>query len=198
MECKIVEYGELNEEQKKQAVELFMEGFGHFMTFSKDEKLKRKLFQELFHPSLFSGYVEGEKVLGLLGIATSKARPLKFERDICVKYFGKWKGAILSKQMNAIFQKQVVKEPRELYIDVLVTGREARRKGVGTTLLNHAFGLDGYDTYSIEVFSNNQAAISLYEKSGFVVEKREKGSLMRFLGAGYPIKMKKQRSVKAG
>jgi len=50
MECKIVEYGELNEEQKKQAVELFMEGFGHFMTFSKDEKLKRKLFQELFHP----------------------------------------------------------------------------------------------------------------------------------------------------
>jgi len=198
MECKIVEYGELNEEQKKQAVELFMEGFGHFMTFSKDEKLKRKLFQELFHPSLFSGYVEGEKVLGLLGIATSKARPLKFERDICVKYFGKWKGAILSKQMNAIFQKQVVKEPKELYIDVLVTGREARRKGVGTALLNHAFGLDGYDTYSIEVFSNNQAAISLYEKSGFVVEKREKGSLMRFLGAGYPIKMKKQRSVKAG
>ena len=87
--------------------------------------------------------------------------------------------------------KQVVKEPKELYIDILVTGKEARRKGVGTALLNHAFGLEGYDTYSIEVFSNNQAAIRLYEKSGFVVEKREKGSLMRFLGVGYPIKMKK-------
>lgn len=48
MEYKIVEYGCLNEFQKKQAVELFMEGFGHFMTFSKDEVLKRKLFLEMF------------------------------------------------------------------------------------------------------------------------------------------------------
>lgn len=75
------------------------------MTFSKDEDLKRKLFLEIFHPSLFQCYVEEEKVLGLMGIATSEARPLKFDYNICIKYFGKFKGAILSKQMNAIFQK---------------------------------------------------------------------------------------------
>ncbi len=191
MEYKIVEYGCLNEYQRKQAVELFMEGFGHMMTFSKDGALKRKLFLEIFHPSLFKCYVEDEKVLGLMGIATSEVRPLKFSYDVCIKYFGKFKGAILSKQMNAIFQKPVVKSKEELYIDVLVTGSEARRKGVGTALLNYAFGLKEYDIYFLEVFSNNQEAISIYEKNGFIVDKREKLSPMRFLGAGYPIRMRK-------
>lgn len=45
--------------------------------------------------------------------------------------------------------------------------------------------------YTIVEYSNNQAAISLYEKNGFIVDKKETLSLMRFLGAGYPIKMKK-------
>ena len=191
MEYKIVEYGCLNECQKEQAVNLFMEGFGHFMKFSKDEDLKRKLFLEIFHTSLFRCYVEEEKVLGLMGIATDKMRPLNFDYDLCIKYFGKFKGAILSKQMNAIFQTPVVKSKNELYIDILVTGREARRKGVGTALLNHAFEIEEYTVWYVETFSNNQAAIRLYEKNGFKVDKNKKLSLMRFLGAGYPIKLKK-------
>lgn len=191
MKFKIVEYGCLNELQKNQAVELFIEGFGHFMTFSKDEDLKRKLFFEMFHPTLFLCYVEDEKVLGLMGIATNKIRPLNFDYDLCIKYFGKIKGAILSKQMNAIFQSPVVKTKSELYIDILVTGSEARRKGVGTALLNHAFEMEGYTVWSVEAFSNNQAAISLYEKNGFRIEQRKKRSLMRFLGAGYPIRLRK-------
>ena len=188
---KITEYGCLNDSQKKQAVELFMEGFGHFMTFSKDEALKRKLFFEIFHASLFKCYVEDEKVLGLMGIATNKIRPLNFDCDVCIKYFGKLKGTILSKQMNAIFQTPVVKSDDELYIDILVTSSAARRKGVGTALLNYAFETEGYTAWLVEVFSNNQAAISLYEKSGFKVHKQNKLSFMRFLGSGYPILMKK-------
>lgn len=191
MEYKILEYGCLNEHQQKQAVELFMEGFGHFMTFSKDDELKRKLFLELFHPSLFRCYVAEENVLGLMGIATNTMRPLNFDRDACIKYLGKSKGTILSKQMNAIFQSPVVKSDSELYIDILVTGSAARRKGVGTALLNHAFGIEGYTAWSVEVFSNNPTAISLYEKCGFQVYQRKKWSFMRFLGAGYPILMRK-------
>lgn len=191
MEYKIIEYGCLNEYQRKQAIELFMEGFGHFMTFSKDENLKRMFFFEIFHPSLFKCYVEEDRVLGLMGIATSEVRPIKFSYDICIKYFGKIKGAIISKQMNAIFQKPVVKSKEELYIDVLVTGSDARRKGVGTILLNYAFGLKDYEVWFVEAFSNNQAAINLYQKKGFIVDKREKLSPMRFLGAGYPIRMRK-------
>ena len=191
MKNKIVEYGCLNEIQKKQAIELFMEGFGHFMTFSKDEELKRKLFLEIFHDSMFKCYVEDEKVLGLMGIATNKIRPLNFDYDACVKYFGKPKGAILSKQMNAIFQTPVVKSDDELYIDILVTGSKARRKGVGTALLNHAFEIEGYTTWSVEAFSDNQAALRLYEKNGFKVDKEKKLSLMRLLGSGYPVKLRR-------
>lgn len=59
------------------------------MTFSKDGALKRKLFPEIFHPFLFKCYVEEEKVLGLMGIATSEVRPLKFSYDV---WHGKIKG----------------------------------------------------------------------------------------------------------
>lgn len=196
-EYKIIEYGCLTECQRKQAVELFMEGFGHMMTFSKEEELKRKLFFEIFHPSLFKCYVKEGQVLGLMGIATKEARPLKFDYDACVKHFGKFKGAILSKQMNAIFQSPVVNSEKELYIDVLVTGSNARRQGIGAALLNYAFEQKEYEVFSIEVFSKNQPAINLYEKSGFKVDKRKRLSPMRFLGAGYPIRMKTAKNVVA-
>ena len=41
MEKTIKEYGKLTVEQKKEAVELFLIGFGRFMTFSGDEALKK-------------------------------------------------------------------------------------------------------------------------------------------------------------
>ena len=99
---------------------------------------------------------------------------------------------MISRQMNAVFQKPVVSFQDELYIDVLVTGSGARRKGVASTLLNDVFRQKRYSVCYLHVFSTNQPAISLYEKHGFTVDRREKGSLMRFLGAGYPIRMKKQ------
>ncbi|MBO4438966.1 MAG: GNAT family N-acetyltransferase [Spirochaetaceae bacterium] len=191
MEYTIVNYSKLNENQRKQAVELFMEGFGHMMTFSKDGALIRSLLAEIFDPELFRCYVEGEKVLGLIGIATNEVRPLNFRLEPCVKYFGNMRGKMISNQMNSIFQKPVVESADELYIDVLVTSGETRRKGVGSALLNHAFAQKGYNTFYVHVFSKNLPAIKLYEKNGFVVEKREKFSLMRLLGNGYPVKMKK-------
>ena len=187
----IINYGALNENQRKQAVELFMEGFGSMMTFSKDGALIRKLLVEIFDQELFKCYVEGEKVLGLLGVATNKVRPLNFKLESCVKYFGNMRGKIISSQMNGVFQKPVVKFADELYIDVLVTSGEARRKGVGSALLNYAFALKGYNIFYVHVFSKNMPAIKLYEKNGFLVEKREKFSLMRLMGNGYPVKMRK-------
>ena len=77
MSYEIMEYARLTLTQKSQAVDLFMEGFGHMMTFSKDEKLKKELMLEIFHPNLFRCYVEDGKVLGLLGIATHEIRPIE-------------------------------------------------------------------------------------------------------------------------
>jgi len=189
----ITEYGTLNEEQKLQAVDIYLEGFGHMMTFSKDKTTLRKLFFEILHPSLFKCYVEQEQVLGIMGLATNELRPLNFNINICRDLFGNIKGKILSKQMNAIFQAPVVTNRNELYIDVLATAGTARGKGVATTLLQYAFGLAEYDSCFIEVFSKNEPALRLYQKVGFSIYKEEKFSLLRLAvsGMGYPIKMKK-------
>ena len=51
-EYKIVEYGNLSDTQKEQAIEIFMEGFGHMMTFSKDKDVLKELFKSGFDDSL--------------------------------------------------------------------------------------------------------------------------------------------------
>lgn len=191
-EYRIAEYGSLNTEQKEQAIEIFIEGFCHMMTFSKDKDVLKALFKSGFDNSLFVCYIEGEKVLGIMGLATNKVRPLKFEHDICVSLFGKMKGKILCKQMNTIFQKAVVKGERELYIDILATAGNARGKGVATRLLTYAFELQEYELCYIEVFSKNRTAARLYEKLGFNVYKKEIFSPMCFIGSGYPILMRKE------
>ena len=72
-----------------------MDGFGKFMTFSKDEKVKKQLFMEIFDSKLFLCYLECDKVLGLMGLGTNKVRPINFKKDVCKKYFGKFKGSII-------------------------------------------------------------------------------------------------------
>ncbi len=191
MEAKILKYGKLTDGQKAEAVDLFLEGFGHFMTFSKDEAAKKKLFIEIFDPELFICYLEEDKVLGLMGLGNNKKRPIDFKKEICQKYFGKLKGSLVSKQMNAIFQKPAVSSDRELYLDTLVTASSARKKGIGTALINEACSFGDYDSVVVEVFSDNENAIKFYEKNGFVTVKENKGSVMRFLGSGYPITMSK-------
>ena len=191
METQILNYGKLTDAQKTEAVDLFLEGFGHFMNFSKDEAAKKKLFIEIFDPELFICYLEEDKVLGLMGLGNNKKRPIDFKKESCQKYFGKLKGSLVSKQMNAIFQKPAVSLDRELYLDTLVTASSARKKGIGTALINEACSFGDYDSVVVEVFSDNENAIKFYEKNGFVTVKENKGSVMRFLGSGYPITMSK-------
>ena len=108
MEKQIVEFGKLNDTQKLEAVELFLIGFGHFMTFSKDEEKKKKLFLEIFSPDLFVCYLENDNVLGLMGLGNNKTRPIDFKKEICQNEacsYGNYKKLVtevFSKNENAI------------------------------------------------------------------------------------------------
>lgn len=191
----ITQYGELTASQKEEAAKLFLDGFGVFMTFSKDEKKKEELFAKVLDPKLFLCYLEEGKVLGLLGLGTSKVRPINFKKEICQKLFGRFKGAIISKQMNAIFQKQAVSSETELYIDTIVVDPGYRQKGIGTILLDKAAQFGKYDTLVLEVFSKNKAAISFYKKNGFDIKKEKRVSFMSLFGSGHPIVMAKSISA---
>jgi ribosomal protein S18 acetylase RimI-like enzyme len=187
----IIEFGKLTAKQKLQAVELFLEGFGSFMTFSKDEEKKKSLFLEIFDPTLFLCCLENDEVLGLLGLGTNKVRPINFKKEICQKHFGSFKGAIISRQMNAIFQKPAVSSERELYVDTIVVDPKSRKKGIGTILMEKATAFGDYDTLVLEVFSKNQTAINFYKKNGFIVRKERRFSFMSLFGSGHPIVMTK-------
>lgn len=190
MDMEIKQYQQLNSKQQEKVLEVFIDGFGHLMTFAKsDEELKR-VFASAFHPSLVYACIEEDKVLGLLGIATKHIRPIKLELELCIKMYGKLKGTLLCKQMNGIFQSQVVKEETDLYIDVLATAKEERGRGVASKLLNYALTLDDYKDFWIEVLSKNINAKRLYEKIGFKEYKKNRISFIRLVGYGYPIKMK--------
>ena len=192
MEKSIVSYGSLSETQKAEAVELFLVGFGRFMTFSKDEALKRRLFLEILDPDWFFCCLEGEKVLGLMGLGTREKRPIDFKPELCRALFGERKGSLISRQMNAVFQSRAVSGARDLYLDTLVTAPAARRQGVAAALLEQARALGDYDALYTEVFSKNENALRFYETQGFSTVKKERFSILRLQGAGYPIKMKKE------
>ena len=190
MERSIIQFGSLSEAQKLETAEIFIDGFGHFMTFTKDRNVLSSLVLHSINPLYTYVLVEGETVVGMLGIATNKVRPFKLEQNICINLFGKMKGNLLCKQLNAIFQSQVVKNDTDLYIDFLATSRQHERKGVATELLKFSFDLQGFEDYYIEVMSKNTKAKSLYEKIGFEVYKTSRFSPLSLSGYGYPIKMK--------
>lgn len=195
MNYSIVQYGKLNEIQKLETIEIFIDGFGHLMKFTKDRNILKSLFLQGLDPFLIYVLIENETVIGLLGLGTNKMRPVKLNIDTCKEFFGNLRGAIICKQANAIFQSKTVKRDTDLYIDVLATSKQFRGKGVATRLLQYSFDLQGYRNYYLEVFSKNTNAKRLYDKMGFVEYKKTRLSLLSLLsfqGFGYPIKMKKQ------
>lgn len=184
-------FDQLNYIQKEETIDVFLEGFGHMMSFSKDKQKLKSLFSTAFHPLYIYTYIEKDKVLGILGIGLRDIRPIKLDLDQCIRIYGKFKGTILCKQMNLIFQSQVVKKDTDIYIDVLATTKFARGRGVATRLLEFAFSLQEYKECYIEVFSKNINARNLYEECGFITYKKQPFSFITFRGQGYPIKMKR-------
>ncbi|MPW26845.1 GNAT family N-acetyltransferase [Alkalibaculum sp. M08DMB] len=184
-------YAQLNNIQKEEAIGVFLEGFGHMMTFSKDNEELKCLFTMAFHPFYIYAYLENGKVLGILGIASNCIRPIKIDINQSVKVYGKFKGSIIGKQMNLVFQRQVVKKNTDIYIDVLATTKNARGRGVATRLLEYAFSLPKYEECYIEVLSKNLNAKKLYEKSGFIAYQKKPLSYTSLMGFGYPIRMKR-------
>ena len=98
----IVCFSELDETKKQEAVEVFLDGFGHMFTFAKTRAEQEQLFSRSFEESLTYAYVVENHIGGVLGLGTNTKRTLKFDKQLCVELFGKTKGEIVFKMMHKI------------------------------------------------------------------------------------------------
>ncbi len=190
-EDSIQQFEKLNDLQKNQFSEIFVEGFGHLLNLKKDTDKFKSLLVYSVHPLNSYAYVKDGNVAGIILLATNKLRPLKLNESEAVKLFGKFKGISMCRQINMVFQSKVVNEDTDLYIDMLAVSKNAKRQGIGRKLLEFAFSMKGFNRYYLEVLSKNKNAKRLYEKLGFIDIKNSYFSPVRLMGYGYPIKMKK-------
>ena len=188
----IVCFSDLDEEEKREAIEVFIEGFGHMFTFAKTKNELTQFFTGAFEEPLMYACVSENHVAGILGLGTNVKRAIKLDQQKCMKLFGKSKGGMVYKLLHIIAGKPAVKNADDLYIDYLATDSRMRKRGVGTKLLNFAFSLPQYKVYYIEVLSKNQTAAKLYEQLGFTVHKKKFNILTITQGLGNPIIMKKE------
>ena len=187
----IVCFSDLDEVKRMQAIEVFLEGFGHMFTFAKTRAELVQLFSVSFEESLVYAYVAQDRVSGILGIGTNAKRAIKLDKQICKEVFGKGKGAVIYNTLYKVAGIPAVKKETDLYIDYLATDAQKRKQGIATKILTFACELPQYRECYIEVLSKNVSALRLYQDFGFTLHKKSFNIFMLMQGFGYPIMMKK-------
>lgn len=186
----------LNEEEKIQAVHLFVDGFAHMFTFSKEKETLITLFRQGVREEYVYVAKMEESIVGFIGLGTNHSRVFHFEKEVCRDLFGRIKGTIVFKQLKAILETPAVKGEKDVYIDFLTTHQEYRGRGVATELLNYACSLVEYDTCYIEVLSKNVTAWRLYKQLGFEEYKKVHNLAVMIQGWGYLVELKKPCDLK--
>lgn len=189
---KITCLDKLSDEYKKQAVNIFVDGFIDVLTFAKSRDELIKLFENSLVYKFVYVAICDDKIVGVMGVANNKSRAIKFQNNKFIEMYGKVKGSVLKKQLEIMMEKIPVKEDTDLYIDYLTTVKDYRGQGIGTKLLGYACDyIEGYEQCYIEVLSRNLNAKRLYENIGFTLYKKSYNPFIMLGGNGYPIMLKK-------
>ena len=191
-EQNIVCFSDLDENGKRAAIALFVDGFGHMFTFAKTRDELLRLFADSFQKELVYVYLSNNMVAGFLGLGTNTKTALKGNAQVCKDLFGKGKGGIVYAQLFRRAEKPKVEKDTDLYIDFLTTSVHMRKQGIATKLLNFACALPGYTECYLDVLSKNVTAATLYESLGFVTYKKKLSIFTFVQGLGHLILMKKR------
>jgi len=182
---------ELNEEHVGQAITLFVDSFYYIFakTFTKDKGVLHEFFKNSFDISMIYVYLQDDRVIGFLGLGNAHKRPIVFQKAICQRLFGKFKGAMI---YRALFEqsKPVVHGKDEGHIDHLATDAQFRGQGIATQLVQYLCDNFAYRSYTLEVLSKNQNAMRLYQKLGFKYMRGKMGLTTMIAGLGRPILMR--------
>ena len=182
---KIVSAMDIDEVQKRQMLEIYVDGFAYMYSFTKNRAKLIELAGSLIDFSKSYVCLCDGVVGGVLGLGTSDKRSFTVNEDVCRKLFGDVKGKALAKILRAMCEKQLVKSKTHLLIDYIATNSCLRGMGVATDLMEFALSLPEYNECYLDVLSKNTKAKSLYEKLGFEVYDKEHNVFLMLQGLGY-------------
>ena len=187
----IVCFTDLDEKGRQEAVEVFVDGFGHMLTFAKTKDELLRLYAEAFEEELVYVYVINNRIGGIIGLGTNTKRPIKIDKQLCEELFGTRKGRMVYNMILKRDEKPAVKKATDLYVDFLATNVKMRKQGIATKMLAFACEMPQYNEIYLDVLSKNVSAIKLYENLEFVVYKKTFNIFTFTQGLGRPLLMKK-------
>ncbi len=142
-------------------------------------------FVRLFHDGVnsaacLSATADGE-LLGILGLQSPGGELYDLRPKSLFRRFTPWRAALILANMLVLYSP-----PRKdaLVVDQLAVAPSARGKGVGTLLLEAAetrARAMGMPRMALSVISENEGAIRLYERMGYVRTQAIGGTLVRMV-----------------
>ena len=182
---------ELGETARKRISEIFVDAFGHHLSFFSKEKnklaeaLAHMFVLDVFHVAVING-----EIAGMAACTNSGVHSVNHDRNELRRHFGIYKGTIANVVFKREFQKSIKAGKRTALIRFFAIDPGYRGQGVARAIMNYFMDMPQYDEYILEVADTNTHAIQLYEKLGFREFKRFKQIHSRLSGLNYMIYMK--------
>ena len=187
----IVKLSELNDDQKSQTIDVFIEGFYNtFKNITKDKKKIHRLLENSFDSDMTYVYLLENDVVGFMGLAYDQKRPIKLNQDTFIEVLGKGLGKRAHKAVSTAMEKPLTLDPEEIWIDYIATDPAHRSMGIGKKLIEYVRDNMGYKYIGLDVLSKNPRAKAFYEREGFKVLRVKTNLLVMLSGFGKQITMR--------
>jgi len=187
---------ELTFDPRAQMAEIFAEGFYDqgIKFFSKDKAKLARAFAHMFILDGFYVALDGQTIMGFVGVAEKKPPPIKLDKRILIRGLGFLRGRLAYWGLNRFSVNNPYPfdmDTQTASIEFVATAPAYRGRGVATQLLTHAMQDFAFKKYVLEVVDTNPGAISVYEKLGFVEFQRKPSPAPKRSGFNYFIYMQR-------
>lgn len=163
----------------------------HFKHFNESERAIKNMLLKVIKLDQFKVAIDDGRVIACCGVGKGGNRLFRRDKSIFRHEFGFVKGIIVEKVIYQILGKVYDVDPTCGYLEYVAILDNYRRQGIMTQLLNWTFEQNEYPCFMLDVASNNEKAIRLYEKLGFVETHRIKEKFAKQAGFKYTIFMKR-------
>ena len=176
----------------RQISRVFVDGFyWQLKTLEKDKTLLYAAFDGVFDLAKFHVAVADGEIAAMFGIHDGVSKPIAISASDLRKTLGAITGRIAYWSLNRYTVNKVFPvdiPPNYGVIDFVAANPAFAGKGIAKALMANAMEKSAYRGFILEVLGNNENAIKLYEKLGFVEVKRVRAPLLA--GSKFVLYMK--------